>query len=110
MSVLEGELKKEITKNEQLTGVIVSMQKSLNQIDSDKRVKNLMINGLVEGDVTSVDGTVTLQDDNAKIKSLLHNIGVNNIDDAIDGFECTRIGNPTEEKKRILKSTLNLRR
>ena len=97
-----GQLKKEVTKNEQLTGVIVSMQKSLNMIDADKRVTNLMINGLPEEELVDNENE-TLTDDTGKFKYLLHCIGINDIDVAIDGFEFSRIGAAVEGKKRVLK-------
>ena len=102
VQVLENELKKEVTKNEQLTGVIVSMQKSLNMIDADKRVTNLMINGLPEEAMADHDNEA-LADDNAKFTHLLHSIGINDIDALIEGFEFARIGTPADGKKRILK-------
>ena len=102
VQVLENELKKEVTKNEQLTGVIVSMQKSLNMIDADKRVTNLMINGLPEEELVDNENVV-LADDAAKFKYLLHCIGINDIDALIDEFEFSRIGAAVEGKKRVLK-------
>ena len=57
VQVLENELKKEVTKNEQLTSAIVSMQKCLNQIDVEKRVTNLMISGLPEEDMRTDENT-----------------------------------------------------
>ena len=102
VQVLENELKKEVTKNEQLTGVVVSMQKSLNMIDADKRITNLMINGLPEDDI-DVTGGEPLADDQAKIKHLLHSIGINDIDALVEEFEFTRIGAQAEGKKRVLK-------
>ena len=102
VQVLENELKREVTKNEQLTGVIVTMQKSLNMIDADKRVTNLMINGLPEEEMRDADDEI-LDDDQSKMKCLLHSIGINDIDASIDEFEFTRIGIPAEGKKRLLK-------
>ena len=102
VQVLENELKKEVTKNEQLTGIVVSMQKSLNSIDADKRITNLIINGLPEEELTVADEE-PLIDDKAKIKYLLHSISINDIDALIDEFEFTRIGAPAEGKKRVLK-------
>ena len=101
VQVLENELKKEIVKNEQLSSVIVTMQKSLNTIDADKRVTNLIINGLPEEEITNDEEE--LVDDKTKTKYLIHSIGITNIDPHIDGFEFTRIGTPVEGKKRVLK-------
>jgi hypothetical protein len=102
VQVLENELKKEVMKNEQLTSVVVNMQKCLNQTDAEKRVTNVMISGLSEEAMT-VDNDTNLVDDNAKLKYLLHNIGINDIDAEIDTFEYTRIGIPNERKRRLLK-------
>ena len=62
VQVLENELKKEVSKNEQLTSIMVTMQKSLNMIDSDKRVTNLMINGLPEDDLADTHDTPLVED------------------------------------------------
>ena len=102
VQVLENELKKEVAKNEQLTGAVVSMQKCLNQIDSAERVTNLMISGLSEEEMTNDDGT-NLVDDEAKLESLLHKIGINDIDDKIGDFVFTRIAAANERKRRLLK-------
>ena len=101
VQVLENELKKEVAKNEQLTDVIVTMQKSLNMIDADKRVTNLIINGLPEEEMINED--IDLVDDKAKFKCLMHKIGIGDIDEQIDNFEFARIGIPAEGKKRVLK-------
>ena len=95
-------LKKEVTKNEQLTSVIVTMQRSLNMIDSDKRVTNLVINGLPEDEMQN-DDDIDLADDKDKFKCLMHKIGINDIDEQIDEFEFARIGAPADGKKRVLK-------
>ena len=102
VQVLENELKKEVAKNEQLTSVVVTMQKSLNMIDADKRVTNLMINGLPEEEMQDDEERV-LNDDAAKMKYLFHCIGINDIDVQIDGFEYSRIGTVVEGRKRMLK-------
>ena len=102
VQVLENELKKEVTRNEQLTGVIVSMQKSLNMIDADKRVTNLMVNGLPEEEMVDSNDEV-LPDDIAKFKYLSHCIGINDIDASIDEFEFSRLGAAVEGKKRVIK-------
>ena len=102
VQVLENELKKEVARNEQLTSVMVNMQKCLNQIDADKRVTNVVINGLSEEVMTTNDDT-DLVEDNAKVKYLLHNIGIIDIDAEIDAFEYNRIGIPDARKKRLLK-------
>ena len=71
-------------------------------IDADKRVTNLMINGLPEEEMVDNNDEV-LADDPAKFKYLLHCIGINDIDALIDGFEFSRIGAAAERKKRVLK-------
>ena len=102
VQVLENELKKEVTKNETLTSAVVSMQKCLNQIDVEKRVTNLMISGLPEEEMITAENT-NLADDKEKLKTLLHNIGINDMDAEIDTFEYTRIGVANERKRRLLK-------
>ena len=98
---MEGELKKEITKNEQLTGVVVNMQRSLNKLDAVKRETNLIINGLSEEEITTNDES--LIEDSSKIKYLLHSIGINNIDQELNEFEYNRIGDATNGRNRLLK-------
>ena len=103
VNVMEGQLKKEIAKNDQLTGVIVNMQKCLNQIDADKRITNLMINGLPEEEMVS-DGQNALTTDKDKFHQLLHKIGINDLDQEIEEFQFSRIGERTNNgRNRLLK-------
>ena len=61
-----------------------------------------MISGLSEEEIPDDDGT-NLVDDETKLESLLHKIGINDIDDKIGDFVFTRIGAANERKKRLLK-------
>ena len=61
-----------------------------------------MISGLSEEEIPNDDGT-NLVDDETKLESLLHKIGINDIDDEIGDFVFTRIGAANERKKRLLK-------
>ena len=103
VNIMEEQLKKEIAKNEQLTGVIINMQKSINQIDSDKRVKNLIINGLPEGEIVPEGTNQPITEEKAKFQTLVHKIGIMDIDEACETFEFSRIGNPVNGKTRLLK-------
>ena len=103
MNIMEEQLKKEMSKNEQLTSIIVNMQRSINQIDSDKRVTNVIINGLSEEEIISEETNEPLGDDKDKFQALVHKIGIADIDDASKDFEFSRIGNPANGKTRLLK-------
>ena len=71
-------------------------------IDADKRVTNLMVNGLPEEELVDSNDEA-LPDDASKFKYLLHCIGINDIDASIDEFEFSRLGAAVEGKKRVLK-------
>ena len=97
VNVLEDEVKEQKEKNETLTQIVIEMQKSLNKIDSNDRVKNLMISGLPEGEM--VVGGASLIDDKDKVGKMFNLI-------EIDGgpWEVERLGKPTTNgKTRIAK-------
>ena len=102
VNVMEGQLKKEMAKNDQLTGIIVNMQKCLNQIDSDKRITNLMINGLPEEEM--MDDQISLPTDKEKFHHLLQKIGINDLEQSMEQFQFSRIGERTNNgRNRLLK-------
>ena len=70
-------------------------------IDADRRVTNIVINGLPEDEMQEND--IELADDKDKFKYLIHKIGINDIDAQIDDFEFSRLGLPADGKKRVLK-------
>ena len=103
VKTVENELKKEISKNEHLTEVIINMQKALNKIDSKSREANLMISGCSEDDI-HIEEDVTLTDDKKKLTYLLNSIGITDIPETtINNFEFTRIGTPSNNRIRLLK-------
>ena len=69
INVLENEVKEQKEKNDTLTQIVVEMQKSLNRVDSNDREKNMIINGLPEGDL--IVNEVPLIDDADKVKETI---------------------------------------
>ena len=97
VNVLENEVKEQKEKNDSLTHIVVEMQKSLNKIDNNDRVKNLMISGLPEGDI-EVEGA-SLVDDKEKVEKMFNLL-------EIEGgpWDVERLGKPTTNgKTRIAK-------
>jgi hypothetical protein len=97
VDVLENEVKEQKEKTETLTQIVVEMQKSLNKIDNNDRVKNLMISGLPEGEIAV--GGASLIDDEDKVEKMFNLI-------EIEGgpWVVERLGKPTTNgKTRIAK-------
>ena len=97
IGVLENEVKEQKEKNGTLTRIVVEMQRSLNKIDSDDREKNLIINGLPEGEIES-DG-ILIREDREKVAKMFNMIEV-------DGgpWNAVRLGKPTTNgKTRVVK-------
>ena len=68
VDILENEVKEQKDKNDTMTSIVVEMQKSLNKIDSNDRVKNMMVSGLPEGEFV-VEGA-SLTDDKQKVEKM----------------------------------------
>lgn len=97
IDVLENEVKEQKEKNETLTNIVVEMQKSLNKIDNNDRVKNMIISGLPEGEI-SVEG-VSLTNDKQKVEKMFSLLEING-----GPWEINRLGKPTTNgKTRITK-------
>ena len=95
--MLENEVKEQREKNETLTQIVVEMQKSLNKIDNNDRVKNLMISGLPEGQV-DVQGETVARDDE-KVEKMFNLLEIEGGPWAVE-----RIGAPTTNgRTRIAK-------
>ena len=58
VNLMENELDREMKKTENLTGIIINMQKALNRVDSDGRVNNVMVFGFQEDNVTTDVGVL----------------------------------------------------
>ena len=76
------------------------MQASLNRIDSDKRITNIMVSGLAEGPID--DNGNLLSNDKEKIVRLLD---VMEIDQSVprENIQVSRIGQPNSSATRLLK-------
>ena len=73
------------------------MQKSLNKIDNNNRVKNLMISGLPEGEIVVQDAS--LVEDKEKVEKMFNLLEING-----GPWDVERIGKPTTNgKTRIAK-------
>ena len=79
------------------------MQRSLNAIDSKERANNIIISGMTENEIKTVDSS--LYEDVAKIKMLFQKIGITGDIPKLP-FTAQRIGKETGEKRRMLKVVL----
>ena len=102
IELLESEAIQKDEQLETLTSIIKNMQRSINFIDFDKRVNNIMISGLSE-DTIKVNDTV-LNNDHQKVKHILSIIDCNEISN--NDITITRIGKQREDVCRIIKVTL----
>ena len=103
VDILKAEKEKMEEQNNMLKGVVVSMQKCLNQLDSNERNKNVIITGLPEGDII-VNQNLTLENDIAKIH-YLPKVTVNehfSYDD-IKEFKIVRLGAEKNGYNRVVK-------
>ena len=100
MELLKADVKEKEKTIETLTDVIVNMQASLNRIDSDKRITNIMVSGLAEGPID--DNGNILNNDKEKIVRLLD---VMEIDQSVqrENIQVFRIGQPNPSATRLLK-------
>ena len=83
-----------------LTQIVVNMQGSLNRIDSNKRITNIIVSGLSEETIN--DGGNQLNNDKEKVDRLLD---VMDIDASVqrDTLQISRIGQPNNSTTRLLK-------
>ena len=100
MELLKAEVNEKEQTIETLTQIVVNMQASLNRIDSDKRITNIMVAGLSENPID--DGGNVLNSDNQKVKKLLD---VMAIDESVprENLQLSRIGQPNNSATRLLK-------
>ena len=106
MNIICKEKAKLEEENSVLKNVVVNMQKSLNKIDSDVRMKNVIITGLPEGEMHSEDGSESFRSDQEKIKWLLARMENSAFDGEIDDLHVSRIGDAKTGYNRVLKITL----
>ena len=102
--VLEKELHKQKKKSDVLTGIIVDMQRALNNMDSGERSKNIIVSGLTEKDIT-IPNEPVLKTDQEKIQFILRKINVNDVD--VNNCQFHRIGKEVDDRSRMLKINLN---
>ena len=98
VELLEKELSIKQEKIDTLTTIIINVQKSLNMIDFNERLSNIMIAGLSEGIINSPHGQLT---NDEKVKHILSII--NCTDSSTDNFVYSRIRKPREHASRMLK-------
>ena len=102
IELLKSSLKEKEQTIDTMSEIIINMQSSLNKIDSETRVTNLMISGLSENDIK--DNDIDLTDDAKKVQRLFK---VMEIDaegiSSEDTFEMLRIGQEKVGVTRLLK-------
>ena len=101
IALLETDVMEKQVKIDTLTQIIVNMQSSLNHIDSGKRVNNIIISGLTEGDIEYNEFLLTTNAD--KVKCLLEVLGVGPTNEQLNTFGISRIGQPRSNQTRLIK-------
>jgi hypothetical protein len=104
LELLKASVKEKEQTIDTMSQIIINMQSSLNRIDSDKRITNIMVSGLSENNIT--DNGTELKNDAEKVERLFE---VMNVDAAtissldIATLEMSRIGQQNESVTRLLK-------
>ena len=100
LELLKADVKEKENTIDTLTQIVVNMQSSLNRIDSDKRITNIIVSGLSEETIS--DGGIDLRDDKEKVNRLLD---VMDIDASVprDTLQISRIGQPNNSATRLVK-------
>ena len=91
-----------------LTSIIVNMQNSLNFVDGDKRNKNVIVSGLMEGDMNGLDNNDdNISGDKNKLCILLNKLDVADLnDDVLNNIKHSRIGKERPGFHRLIKVEL----
>ena len=102
IELLKASVKEKEQTIETMSQIIINMQTSLNRIDSDKRITNIMVAGLSENQV--VDNDNELNNDAEKVKRLLNVMGMDAATlELSTTFELARIGQENDSMTRLLK-------
>ena len=103
ITLLQANLKEKDTIIATLTNTICNMQSSLNHLDADKRSTNIIVAGMLEGEINNnEDGEI--KEDELKIERLLHVMKAEpDIIAAAGTFDCCRIGQARDNSIRLVK-------
>ena len=110
VTCLESENKQLKENSGVMSDIIVSMQRSLNKLDSEERTKNIMVSGLPEEDTDGMvfqDPSGPLTTDTMRIKTVLTKLQVPDLSENIlNNLTVDRIGRVREGHKRLVKVVL----
>ena len=102
IELLKASVKEKEQTIETMSQIIINMQSSLNRIDSDKRITNIIVAGLSENPV--IDNDNELNNDAGKVKRLLNIMGMDAATlELVPTFELSRIGQENDAMTRLLK-------
>ena len=105
LELLKANVKEKEQTIETLSQIVVNMQASLNKIDSEKRITNVIVSGLSEDDI--IDNDQELSNDVTKVGRLFKVMGVEPaIISSVNTLEMSRIGQPNSSMNRLLKVNL----
>ena len=94
IELLKANVKEKEQTIETLSQIVINMQASLNKIDSDKRITNIMVSGLSEDSIT--DNGDELSNDVEKVERLFNVMEIDPTTIAsVDTLEMSRIGHQT---------------
>ena len=106
IELLKANVKEKEQTIETLSQIVINMQASLNKIDSDKRITNIMVSGLSEDSIT--DNGDELSNDVEKVERLFNVMEIDPTTIAsVDTLEMSRIGQQNNSMTRLLKINVN---
>ena len=107
--VLLNELNSQKKKSDVLSGIVVDMQRALNDLDAKDRSANIIVSGLSELDINMPDGQI-LRSDQEKMSFILQSIGIRDeiiSKDDLQNCQFNRIGKKVDDRSRMLKINLH---
>ena len=105
IELLKANVKEKEQTIDTLSQIVINMQASLNKLDSEKRITNIMVSGLSE---ENINDNGELSSDADKVERLFEVMEIDpTIVSSVDTFEMSRIGQPNSSKTRLLKINVN---
>ena len=92
-----------------LSGIVVDIQRALNNLDAKDRYTNVIVSGLSELDINMPDDQI-LRSDQEKMSFILQSIGIRDdiiLKDDLQNCQFNRIGKKVDDRSRMLKINLH---
>ena len=106
IELLKANVKEKEQTIETLSQIVINMQASLNKIDSETRITNIMVSGLSEDTIT--ENAVELSNDVEKVERLFEVMELDPTTiSTVNTLQMSRIGQPNNSMARLLKINVN---